>query len=47
MSNGKLYLTYCYEFLTTSKCPKCDVPIFKNGGCAHMTCKSCKFEFCW
>jgi len=28
-------------------CPKCRVPIEKNGGCDHMTCRSCKYEFYW
>ncbi|SCV04213.1 LAMI_0H14312g1_1 [Lachancea mirantina] len=31
----------------TKECPKCGVNIEKNGGCNHMTCKSCLFEFCW
>ena len=31
----------------TKPCPKCLVRIEKNGGCNHMICKSCSFEFCW
>ncbi|KAF4987863.1 hypothetical protein FDECE_15272, partial [Fusarium decemcellulare] len=27
--------------------PHCGVPIEKNRGCFHMTCTSCRFEFCW
>lgn len=27
----------------TRRCPKCQVPIQKNKGCDHMTCKSAKF----
>jgi parkin len=32
---------------STKKCPSCDVPIFKDQGCNHMTCVMCSFEFCW
>ncbi|KAL1941937.1 hypothetical protein VTO73DRAFT_6467 [Trametes versicolor] len=31
----------------TKECSKCMSTIEKNGGCNHMTCKKCKYEFCW
>ena len=31
----------------TKQCPKCDVPINKDGGCNHMQCKECAHHFCW
>jgi len=36
-----------WEEVFTKKCPKCDANIEKNGGCSHMTCKSCGYEYCW
>jgi ariadne-1 len=31
----------------TKECPMCNSTIEKNGGCNHMTCRKCKYEFCW
>ncbi len=28
-------------------CPKCNTPIEKYGGCAHVACRSCKSHICW
>uniref|UniRef100_A0A0K0FAI0 RBR-type E3 ubiquitin transferase n=1 Tax=Strongyloides venezuelensis TaxID=75913 RepID=A0A0K0FAI0_STRVS len=31
----------------TRPCPSCKCDIEKYEGCNHMTCKKCKYEFCW
>lgn len=31
----------------TQRCPRCDVPVERTGGCFHVTCSLCRFEFCW
>eukprot|EP00759_Apiculatamorpha_spiralis_P016987 PhF_6_TR2324/c0_g1_i1/m.4130/K11968/ARIH1; ariadne-1 len=31
----------------TKPCPQCTSTIEKNGGCNHMVCSQCKYEFCW
>ncbi|KKA28964.1 hypothetical protein TD95_000898, partial [Thielaviopsis punctulata] len=31
----------------TKECPQCNSTIEKNGGCNHMTCRKCHYEFCW
>lgn len=51
----KLWLTKCaddsetahYISANTKDCPECGTCIEKNGGCNHMKCYSCKYEFCW
>ena len=37
------------QFLRTHTrgCPNCTASISKNGGCVHMNCVACKYEFCW
>uniref|UniRef100_A0A3P8UV00 E3 ubiquitin-protein ligase parkin n=1 Tax=Cynoglossus semilaevis TaxID=244447 RepID=A0A3P8UV00_CYNSE len=32
---------------STKRCPKCSVPVERNGGCMHMRCSLCKSEWCW
>lgn len=51
----KKWLTKCaddsetanYISAHTKDCPKCHICIEKNGGCNHMQCYGCKFDFCW
>lgn len=31
----------------TKECPKCSSTIEKNGGCNHMSCRKCRYEWCW
>jgi len=31
----------------SKKCPQCERPIQKNGGCKHMHCTQCRVDFCW
>jgi ariadne-1 len=31
----------------TKNCPKCQRTIEKNGGCNHMVCAGCKYDWCW
>ncbi len=36
-----------WKGLWTKKCPNCQVPIEKDGGCSHMQCSHCNVGFCW
>lgn len=29
------------------KCPGCAAPTQKTGGCDHITCEACDYEYCW
>ena len=36
-----------YLAANTKDCPKCNVYIEKSGGCNHMVCRQCDYDFCW
>jgi len=44
---GKESEVFSWKVINCRDCPKCNVPVEKNGGCNHMTCQQCKFEWCW
>ncbi|KAJ9080234.1 hypothetical protein DSO57_1027261 [Entomophthora muscae] len=52
---GKLWVKKCQDdsetanwiHANTKECPKCFSTIEKNGGCNHMSCRKCAYEFCW
>ncbi|KAL0221481.1 hypothetical protein RCL1_001335 [Eukaryota sp. TZLM3-RCL] len=31
----------------TKPCPNCRKPIYKDGGCLHMSCQQCRHDFWW
>jgi len=33
--------------VNTKACPNCNVYVEKNGGCNHITCRQCSYEWCW
>lgn len=40
-------LTFKWIETNTKKCPNCNSAIEKNGGCHHMQCRTCNYQFCW
>lgn len=51
---AELYINNNNEFWSnkwikgnTKACPKCKVLVFKDGGCSHLKCTRCEYEFCW
>lgn len=42
-----LYQHWKRKSNTVRTCPKCSWDIEKIGGCTHMRCGRCRFEFCW
>jgi ariadne-1 len=51
----KIWIKKCDDDSETSnwlaanakECPMCHSAIEKDGGCNHIVCKQCKFDFCW
>lgn len=41
------YLCYLRDIIKSQTCPNCGITIYKAGGCMHMLCQKCNFEFCW
>ncbi len=39
--------TQQWKDANTKQCPQCKKNIQKDGGCMHMTCAQCHYEFCW
>eukprot|EP01100_Stratorugosa_tubuloviscum_P003112 TRINITY_DN173_c0_g1_i1.p1 TRINITY_DN173_c0_g1~~TRINITY_DN173_c0_g1_i1.p1 ORF type:complete len:652 (-),score=296.92 TRINITY_DN173_c0_g1_i1:121-2076(-) len=39
--------TFNWIASNTKPCPKCKVLIEKNDGCFQMTCRQCRFQWCW
>jgi len=40
-------LSYFNDVLFAKPCPKCQISIFKDGGCDLVTCTNCSHKFWW
>ncbi|KNC53882.1 uncharacterized protein AMSG_09840 [Thecamonas trahens ATCC 50062] len=36
-----------WKAVWTRRCPGCKAPVYKDGGCSHMTCGVCRTQYCW
>ena len=45
--NKEEYNNKIWKINNTKECPKCKTSIEKYGGCLHMECQKCKYQFCW
>eukprot|EP01130_Rhizamoeba_saxonica_P001406 TRINITY_DN11267_c0_g1_i1.p1 TRINITY_DN11267_c0_g1~~TRINITY_DN11267_c0_g1_i1.p1 ORF type:complete len:514 (+),score=94.39 TRINITY_DN11267_c0_g1_i1:42-1544(+) len=45
--DDEFYLNWWWKKKNSKICPKCRCSIEKSGGCSHMTCQQCSYDFCW
>lgn len=44
--NDKLFQTWL-KASGAKYCPKCSIPLLKDGGCNHVRCGACRTHICW
>jgi hypothetical protein len=42
-----LFVIYITKHHHHHRCPRCSTAIEKDEGCNHMSCRKCRYEFCW